>query len=83
MKPFRPIKIVWRKSPKVWGLADHTKHTIWLDPRMDDKTLLEIAPHEIIHILFPMLDEEAAELYGKHCSDVLTRIGFARNQDDT
>ena len=78
----RPIKVVWKRLPKAWGLADHTKHTIWLDPRMDDKTLLEIAAHEVAHIVFPVLDEAAVDLFGKQFADVATRIGFARNQGD-
>ena len=76
------IKVVWKKLPKEWGLADHTKNTVWLDPRMDDKTLLEIAAHEVAHVVFPVLDEAAVDLFGKHMADVYTRIGFARNQGD-
>ncbi len=72
------IRIVWKKLPKEWGLADHTKHTIWLDERMTDKTLIEIASHEVAHVVLPVLDESAVDLLGKHIADVLTRIGFRR-----
>lgn len=69
------------KSDKAWGYADDSSGVIYLDERMDDRTLIEIAAHETAHIVFPMLDEWAVDLLGKQVADVLTRIGFSRHND--
>jgi hypothetical protein len=76
------IKIRWMKSEKAWGYASPAKNTIYLDHRMEPKTLLEIASHETIHQLFPYLDERAVDGAGKTLADVLWRIGFRLKEDD-
>lgn len=54
---------------------------IVLDPRMDDATMLEVAFHEVAHIICPYLEEDAVELLGRHIGDVLTRLGFRRVEE--
>jgi predicted SprT family Zn-dependent metalloprotease len=78
---FRKIRIDWRKSETAWGVAYCEDHRIELDPRMTDETLLEVASHEVAHIVLPFLDEEAVELLGRHIGDVLTRLGFSRVEE--
>lgn len=80
-KRFRPIKIDWKKSETVWGMAYCDEHRIELDPRMTDTTLIEVASHEVTHVILPVLDEEAVELLGRHIADVLTRLGFRRPEE--
>lgn len=78
---FRPIKIGWKKSETVWGVAFPDDHRIELDPRMTDTTLIEVASHEVAHVVLPVLDEEAVELLGRHIANVLTRLGFRRLEE--
>lgn len=77
-KRFRKIKIAWKRSESVWGIAYPDEHRIELDDRMTDVTLIEVASHEVAHVVLPVLDEEAVELLGRHIADVLTRLGFRR-----
>jgi len=49
---------------------------IELDPELDDKTLIDIATHETVHVVAPDLSEEAADRIGRHVADVLWRLGF-------
>ena len=78
----RPVKIVWRRFKDRWGQARPDLWKITLDPRMDDRTLMDIACHETIHILAPYLDEEVVNDLGIHIADVLARIGFVRAHAD-
>lgn len=77
-KRLRPIKIVWKRLKDVWGYASTDQHLIELDERMGDKLLLEIAAHEVAHVVAPYLDEEAIDLLGRHIGDVLYRLKFRR-----
>ena len=77
-KRFRRIKIEWQEMRTTWGLAYTDEHRIVLDPRMTDGTLLDVASHEVAHVICPYLEEEAVELLGRHIGDVLTRLGFRR-----
>ena len=77
-KRFRKIKIAWKRSETVWGMAYPDEHRIELDDRMTDETLIEVASHEVAHVVLPVLDEDAVELLGRHIADVLTRLGFRR-----
>lgn len=78
----RRIKIRWMRSDRAWGYADDEKWTIYLDERMDDKTLIEIATHETGHVVLPMVCESAIDALGKQVADVLTRLGFSRHHDE-
>ena len=82
MKRPRRIKIIWEEMEDAWGQADDETNTIWLDPRMDDKSLLEVAAHEVAHIVFTFIDEETISLFDRQLSDVFTRIRRARKQVD-
>ena len=82
MKRPRRIKIIWEEMPRDWGAADDTLNTIWLDPRMDDESLLVVAAHEVAHIVFTFIDEETISLFDRQLSDVFTRIRRARKQVD-
>lgn len=75
---FRPIKIDWKRSAVAWGYAYIDEHRIELDPRMTDEKLLEVAAHEVAHIILPHLDEATVTLLGKHVGDVLYRLSFRR-----
>jgi hypothetical protein len=77
-KRFRKIKIAWKRSESVYGMAYPLEHRIELDDRMTDTTMIEVAAHEVTHVILPVLDEEAVELLGRHIADVLTRLGFRR-----
>ena len=76
----RPIKIEWKRLPTAWGYAYPDEHRIELDSRMHDKLMLEIASHEVAHIVAPYLDEAAIDLIGRHIGEVLFRIGFRRTE---
>lgn len=78
---FRKIRVKFEEMRTTWGLAFPEDHLIVLDPRMTDGTLLEVASHEVIHVIAPYLEEEAVELVGRHIGDVLTRLGFRRVEE--
>lgn len=74
----RRIRYRFKKNPDVWGLAFADQWRIELDPGMDDKTLLDIAIHECVHVCCPDLGEEAVDRIGRHAADLLWRLGFRR-----
>lgn len=78
---FRKIKVEWQEMRTTWGLAYPDEYKIILDPRMDDATVLEVASHEVAHIICPYLEEDAVELLGRHIGDVLARLGFRRIEE--
>ncbi len=77
-RKFRPIQINWKRSAVAWGYAYTDEHRIELDPRMNDEKLLEVAAHEVAHIILPELDEATVLLLGRHIGDVLYRLSFRR-----
>ena len=76
----RKIRIVRKRNPGCWGMAypSGCGYRIELDPDLDEKTLLDIGVHETVHVVCPDLSEEAVDRIGKHCADVLWRLGFRR-----
>lgn len=77
----RKIRIARKRNPRVWGLAFPDEWRIELDPELHDKTLIDIATHEVAHVVIPDLDESAVDRLGKHVADVLWRLGFRREDD--
>lgn len=77
-KRIKPILIEWKKLTTAWGWAYTEEHRIELDPRMDERTLLEVASHEVGHIVLPDVAEDKIDLLGKQIANVLWRIGFRR-----
>lgn len=77
-KRLKKITIEWKKLTTAWGWAYTDCHRIELDPRMDERTLLEVASHEVGHIVLPEVEEGKIDLLGKQVADVLWRIGFRR-----
>lgn len=77
----RKIKIEWKHSSAAWGWAYIDEYKIELDPRMDEKTLLEVAAHEVGHIVLPEISEEQIDLLGKQVADVLWRLKFRLHED--
>ncbi len=76
----RKVRIAFRRTPGVWGLAFPDQWRIELDPQLDEKTLIDIAVHETAHVVIPDLDESAVDRLGKHVADVLWRLGFRRDE---
>lgn len=76
----RKIKINRNRNPGCWGLAFPGEWRIELDPELDDKTLIDIATHETVHVVAPDLSEEATDRIGRHVADVLWRLGFRRDE---
>lgn len=74
----RKIKIALKPLAYAWGYADAQARVIELDHRMDDRTMLGIAAHEVIHIECPFLTEEWVNQLGEQIGDVLYRLGFRR-----
>jgi hypothetical protein len=77
----RKVRIARKRNHGCWGLAFPHEWRIELDPELDDKTLLDIATHEVAHVVIPDLDESAVDRLGKHVADVLWRLGFRREDD--
>jgi hypothetical protein len=77
----RKVRIRHKRNPGVWGLAFPHEWRIELDPELDDKTLLDIAIHETVHVVAPDLSEECVDRIGRQCADVLWRLGFREKQE--
>lgn len=77
----KKIKIEFQEMRTTWGIAYPDEHRIVLDPRMDDVTMIEVASHEVAHVVLPMLDEEAVELLGRQIAATLSKLGFRRAED--
>ena len=74
----KKIKVVLKLLSKAWGYAYADKRVIELDSRMDDKTMLDAASHEVIHCHFPWMMEQPVNACGEDIADVLWRLGFRR-----
>jgi hypothetical protein len=74
----KKIKIILKPLTGIWGCAYQDHNEIELDERMDDRTMLSTAPHEVLHILFPWLTEAAVDDAGEEIADLLWRLGFRR-----
>lgn len=77
----RRIRFKFKRNPGVWGLA-FPSGRIELDPSLDDRTLLDIAAHEALHVLFPDLSEESVNNAGISLADLFWRLGYRRNEDE-
>jgi hypothetical protein len=73
------IKFTHKKLKSVWGLAFPEENRIVLHAGMDERTALEIAIHEALHVLFPVLPEAIVEDAGRRLADLLWRLGFRRD----
>lgn len=81
--PRRKITIEWKESASAWGWAYIDENHIQLDPVLiqKPKLLLEIAAHEVAHLVFPEADEQRIDLLGKQVADVMWRLNFRRVQE--
>ena len=77
----RRISIRRKRNKNAWGMAYPDSYRIDLDPDLEGKNLIEIAIHEVSHVVFPHLDESSVELLGKQCADVLWRLKFRASED--
>ena len=78
----RRISIKRKRNKNAWGMAYPDAHKIELDPALEGKDLIEIAVHEVSHVVFPHLDEATVDLLGKQCADVLWRLKFRVSEDN-
>ena len=76
----RRISIKRKRNKNAWGMAYPDEWRIELDPELDDKTLIDIAVHETVHVVARDLSEEATDRIGRHVADVLWRLGFRREE---
>ena len=82
MRRKRKIKVILKPLTQAWGYAYDKEREIELDSRMDDRTMLSTASHEVLHIIFPWLEEFAVDEAGEEIADVLHRLGFRREPDE-
>jgi hypothetical protein len=76
----RKVRYTFKRNPGCWGMAYPAEWRIELDDRLSDKTLIDIATHETVHVVAPDLSEEATDRIGRHVADVLWRLGFRREE---
>ena len=81
--PKRLVRVVWKRLRDDWGLATPDDRLVELDPRMDDLTLLSIAPHEYGHVYFPKAGEARVTDFGNDLGHFLHGLGFRRIEGDT
>ncbi len=78
----RRIRFTHKRNKGCWGLAYPHKWRIEIDPDLEDKTHMDIALHEALHVLFPDLSEESVNNAGIILADLLWRLGYRREQED-
>lgn len=78
----RKVRFSFRRNHGCWGMAYPQQWRIELDDRLHDKTLIDIATHEVAHVVIPDLDESAVDRLGKHVADVLWRLGFRKDDGE-
>lgn len=76
----RKVRYSFKRNPGAWGMAYPDEWRIELDDRLSDKTLIDIATHETVHVVAPDLSEEATDRIGRHVADILWRLGFRREE---
>jgi hypothetical protein len=76
----RKVRIARKRNHGCWGMAYPEEWRIELDPDLEEKTLIDIATHETVHVVAPDLSEEATDRIGRHVADVLWRLGFRREE---
>ena len=72
----RKVRIARKRNDRHWGMAYPEEWRIELNPDLEEKTLIDIATHETVHVVAPDLSEEATDRIGRHVADVLWRLGF-------
>ena len=79
----RKITIEWKTCERAWGWAYIGEDHIQLDPRLlqKPKLLLEIAAHEVAHLVFPEAEEKQIDNLGKQVADVIWRLNIRRAQE--
>jgi len=77
----RKIRFAHKRNKGCWGMAYPQEWRIELDPALSDQALLDIAIHEAIHVVAPDLSEEATDRIGRHCGELLWRLGFRREDE--
>ena len=78
----RRIYYRFKRNRACWGKMYPGSRRIDLVPSMDDNTMLEIALHEGLHVLFPIIDEQEIDNAGKSLADLLLRLGYRRKDED-
>jgi len=77
----RRIHYRFRRNRGCWGKAHVDQRRIEIDPALDDKTLLDIAIHEGLHVIFPIIDEDEINDAGTTLADLLWRLGYRREHE--
>jgi len=78
----RRIHYRFKRTRGCWGRAFPAQRRIEIDPALDDKTLLDIALHEGLHVIFPIIDEDEINDAGTTLADLLWRLGYRREHED-
>jgi hypothetical protein len=76
------VKVIWKRFRYYWGWAYPAERRVELDPRMSDRMLLRIKPHEFAHIYFPDAPEYVVKAFGIDVGKSLYEDGFRRNHED-
>jgi hypothetical protein len=78
----RRIRFTHKRNRGVWGLAFVDERRIEIDPHLEDRTHMDIALHEALHVLFPDLPEDTVNNAGTTLADLLWRLGYRRNEEE-
>ena len=79
----RRIRYTHKRNRGCWGKAFTDEWRIEIDPGpLEDKTHMDLALHEGLHVLFPDLDEDTVNCAGATLADLLFRLGYRREHED-
>lgn len=76
----RRIRFAHKRNRGCWGKAYLNTYRIEIDPDLDEKTEMDIALHEGLHLLFPYMSEDDVNEAGKALADLLWRIGYRKDE---
>jgi len=76
-------RVMWVRMPKDWGTCSNTEHIIELDTAIKDThTYAEILLHEMLHGMFPEVEEDFINLRAAELAVALSRADLLKTEDD-
>lgn len=76
-------RVMWNRMPKDWGTCSNTERIIELDTAIKDPyTYVEILVHEMLHGMFPEIEEDYINLRAGEIAVALLRADLIKKDED-
>lgn len=70
-------------SVELWGLCDYDTHTLTINNKQDLEEKADTIIHEMIHAIFPFLNEDAVADAATDIIKAFVRLGLLRKESNT